>query len=240
MPTHLSLTPQMLVTIAEIKKRIGILTVKDVVTGGNPHAKPYGVQYAPIISRNLASGVETLDGNIKHERVIQIWHPDSDVFPGGVPIGATRVYQRKQLRDFGGDEDFKLIRAEEDICFDEQRQVRALAYGRPWWTKEMRDADEQAKIAMRAKRAYSDLDPSTALAKAIVAALKSTGNLAAAGIPDDGPGIPIVSTEEAARAAEVEAGVPGAEKIDLRTRAGRDLKAKRDAEALALAGAPPK
>ena len=247
MSTHLKLTPQMLLVVLEVKKQTGILTVKDVETGGNPHAKPYGQKYHPTI-KVRGDGTPVRDENSQHERVIQMWHPGSTVWPGGIPVGMTLRHKRKNLQGFGMDEDFKLEGGQSDLCWDEEERLAAAAFGKTWWTEEMRAADEREKEALRAKRVLADLDPTSALAKAlapllIAAAQGKLGDLApAAGVAPaspahEDPAVPIV-TQEAGSTAESESFVlpPEYANVDLRTREGRALKARLEREALEAVG----
>lgn len=164
------LTAEDLKIVKEIYEKTGILTVKDKTTGGNPAARPYGEKYHPSI-KHLTTGRTVFDENVQCERTIIRHFPDSTVYPGGIPIGNTARYQRHQLRDFGGDESFRYIGGVDDICTDEFKRIRALAYGKPWITAEERDRDAKNKEALRAKRVLSDLDPTSATGNAIAASI---------------------------------------------------------------------
>lgn len=240
MPTVLALTPSHLLTIAEIYKELKILTVKDkdtgkfVATKENPapfsKMRPYGVKYAPVI-KHMRSGEPVLDENHQHERVIQIRYMEASArFPGGVPVGVTLRHQRKTLRDFGGDDSMVMIGGQDDIDFDEWKRVETfMRMGRDRTSAEERAADEKMKEAMRAKRVLSDLDPTTALAKALAPILAQL----AQGKPVDAPIAPAVieaalpvQTREPGQDDEEDALVG----VDLRTREGRALKAKIEAQ----------
>lgn len=239
MATVLALTPDMLLTVAEVYKKTGILIVKDrdtgklVATPQNPtpfaRMKPYGQKYDPVI-KHMKSGEPVLDENHKCERVIQV-RPGGDLFPNGIPVGVTLRYQRKQLRDFGGDDSFVLIGGQDDVSWDEWKSVETFArMGRVRMTDDERRKDEKEKEALRAKRVLADMDPTTALAKALaplLAQLAAGKPLSASGgeatplPPEPDPVVPVMTAEPGMDMDE--------EKIDLRTKEGRALKAARAA-----------
>lgn len=191
------LTADELRTIQKIYHETGILTVKDKQTMGKDFsARAYGERYHPLIKHAL-NGRDIFDENIQCERTVIRHFTDSSVFPGGVPIGNTQRFQRHTLRNLGGDESFRYIGGQDDICKAEFNQVRALAYGQKWLTAEERAEDEKKKEAARAKRTYSDLNPVGEIAEALKSALAGLANTQGSVIPPLAGGeVPVITSDD--------------------------------------------
>lgn len=162
------LTDEQRAVVLDIKKLINVLTVRDQTTYEKSKAQPYGREYTPMGTDEIR-GTPRLDTTIRHKRVIELHFRDSDLFEGGVPIGATYIYRRTQASDMGPDSSYRFVGCKYDIIQDEMNRVRALARGTRWMTQAERLADERRKNRARARVAEEALTPGESMADRIAA-----------------------------------------------------------------------